>query len=303
MRHFVAVIVLLLGWSGISLGQTQDLILPVVVNGYVKAPIHYQTTIRIVNLQGAPVQVTLEAYQNDGTAVRILELFPIARTGTKTVFNIDAYGSVEAFTAGDVPDINGWVRLTYDSKASIQATAEVSLINAPVGPKPICMRPSTDILTTVEIASVRPSTKLGVVAVIRPNRTTGYAIVNPSTTESVTAFLSLMDSSAKLVGSATLTIPPQGRVNRMIYEFFPKAPADLMGSLRVTATRPVAVGAIHVLSPEGKYVSVPVEGIAPQVCVQVIAPAINPLTNECRAFPTPCDVPEGWQRVTSCPLQ
>lgn len=35
-------------------------------------------------------------------------------------------------------------------------------------------------------------------------------------------------------------------------------------------------------------------------CDQVITPAKNPRTGECRDFPTPCDVPEGWEKVGSC---
>ena len=37
------------------------------------------------------------------------------------------------------------------------------------------------------------------------------------------------------------------------------------------------------------------------ICIQVITPAVNPATNECREFPTPCDVPQGWVKVDSCP--
>ena len=37
------------------------------------------------------------------------------------------------------------------------------------------------------------------------------------------------------------------------------------------------------------------------ICAQVITPAQNPETGECREFPTPCDVPEGWVIVDSCP--
>lgn len=36
------------------------------------------------------------------------------------------------------------------------------------------------------------------------------------------------------------------------------------------------------------------------LCIQVITPAKNNSTNECREFPTPCDVPQGWTKVTSC---
>lgn len=41
----------------------------------------------------------------------------------------------------------------------------------------------------------------------------------------------------------------------------------------------------------------------PTACVQVIAWAVNPATGECRQFPTPCDIPGGWQSVShsGCP--
>lgn len=35
-------------------------------------------------------------------------------------------------------------------------------------------------------------------------------------------------------------------------------------------------------------------------CIQVIQSAKNPKTLECIEFPTPCDVPEGWEKVESC---
>src|SRR2546422_6736911 len=301
MSRLIGILVACLAFSEIAFAQTtQELILPVAVNGYVKAPIHYQTTLRIVNLSAKAVQVTAEAYQNDGTAVQIFDLFPIVRLGTKKVFDLAAFGSVEAFTAEDVPDLNGWIRLTFDATANVLATAEVSLINAPVGPHPICMRPSTDIITSVQVPAVSASRKAGGAAVIRPNRLSAYAIVNPSPTQSATVYLSLFDPGAKFIGSATAVIPPQGRVSRTLSEFFPGATSDLMGSLRITSTSAVAAGAVHILLPEGKFVSLEVQSIPGGICAQVIAPARNPLTNECRVFSTPCDVPEGWQIVQSC---
>ena len=42
------------------------------------------------------------------------------------MFSIGGFGSVEAFTAEDVPDLNGWIRLTFDASAQIEATAETS---------------------------------------------------------------------------------------------------------------------------------------------------------------------------------
>lgn len=45
----------------------------------------------------------------------------------------------------------------------------------------------------------------------------------------------------------------------------------------------------------------PVPTSSKTFCIQVITPAKNPQTGECREFSTPCDVPAGWQKVESCP--
>lgn len=42
------------------------------------------------------------------------------------------------------------------------------------------------------------------------------------------------------------------------------------------------------------------EGTNGSVCAQVITPAENPNTGECKNFPTPCDVPSGWSKVDQC---
>jgi hypothetical protein len=300
-RILWAVVVLLAVAPGVS-AQTQDLILPIALNGYTVAPAHYQTIIRIVNMSPSPAQVTLEAYTNEGTPIRILELFPIGRSGTKTVFEIEAGGSVEAFTAEDVPALNGWIRLTFDAAATIQASAEAALINAPVGPHPICIRPSTEIVTSAQTTAVAAAQKFSGFAVLRPYRKSGFAIVNPSATQNATVFLSLMDFAGRLVSSATLELKPQARVSRFVHELMPGAPADFMGSIRFTGTIPVAVGGVNVLFPEGKFSNNNVSASPAMICSQVVAPARNPLTSECRVFPTPCAVPDGWIRVSACPI-
>lgn len=205
VRMFPLVLALDLGHA-----QTRELILPVIANGYVKEPIHFQTTIRIVNLSSEAVEVTLEAYQNDGTPTRILELYPIPLPGTKTIFQIVPGGSVEAYTLGDDPTFHGWVRLEYDASASIQAGTEIALIDAPVGPHPICLRPSTEILTSAQVAGVQAAKKFAGFAVIRPYRKTAYGLANPCATQIANVFLSLLDISGQLIATARLQIPPQG---------------------------------------------------------------------------------------------
>jgi len=40
-----------------------------------------------------------------------------------------------------------------------------------------------------------------------------------------------------------------------------------------------------------------------EVCVQVIAYAKNSATDECKQFSTPCDIPDNWEEVSSCPAE
>jgi hypothetical protein len=303
MRRIFLATIFALFVSFAAFAQTRDLVLPIALNGYTTAPVHYQTIIRIVNMSPSAVEVTLEAYQNDGTPIRILELFPIPRTGTKTVFPIASGGSVEAFTAEDTPSLNGWIRLSFDSTATILATAEVALINAPVGPHPICIRPSTEIVTSVQVPATSAALKFSGFAINRPNRKSAYAIVNPSKSEKATVFLSLMDVNGRFVASGTVEIPAQGRVGRFLHEFLPNAPSDFMGSFRITSTMPVGFGGVNILFPEGEFTGIQVAPSSTGPCIQVIAPARNPLTNECRTFPTPCDIPDGWIQTASCTAQ
>lgn len=54
--------------------------------------------------------------------------------------------------------------------------------------------------------------------------------------------------------------------------------------LKLAAAAVMAIGVAHAAPPIKD---------APN-CIQVITPAYNPATGECREFPTPCAVPKGW---------
>lgn len=43
--------------------------------------------------------------------------------------------------------------------------------------------------------------------------------------------------------------------------------------------------------------TVPEEDGMVDFCIQVITPARNPETGEIHEFPTPCDVPDGWEEI------
>lgn len=55
-----------------------------------------------------------------------------------------------------------------------------------------------------------------------------------------------------------------------------------------------AENAIAPITPGGPKTETPIDEV---MCAQVITPALNPETGEIVEFPTPCDVPEGWELI------
>jgi len=54
MQRFALALILAVAAPAAARAEMQELMLPVVVNGYVREPLHYQTTFRFVNLLGVP---------------------------------------------------------------------------------------------------------------------------------------------------------------------------------------------------------------------------------------------------------
>lgn len=73
---------------------------------------------------------------------------------------------------------------------------------------------------------------------------------------------------------------------------------------QVIEDEPITIGA-GTQSPDAQGVDInkPPQGfVRPTLpkktaCAEVITPAKNPATQEIRDFPTPCDVPQGWQII------
>ena len=69
-------------------------------------------------------------------------------------------------------------------------------------------------------------------------------------------------------------------------------------------TKNLIIGALLVVVAGLGYLMYSEEAQAPttpndeeEICIQVITPARNPETGEIREFPTPCDVPPGWEVI------
>lgn len=80
--------------------ETTDFVVPVVVHGNIKEPLHFQTTFRIVSLTGAEVTATLTGFRDDGTAERIFCPGPVIGPIEKVV-TVAPNGAANVSTGGD----------------------------------------------------------------------------------------------------------------------------------------------------------------------------------------------------------
>ncbi len=272
------------------------MILPVVVNGFLMEQRHFQTTVRVVNL-GDTVTVSFEAFQNDGTPTRLFGLYPIAQPGTVSEFEIPRFGSVDVATEGDVPDFDGWARVTFPAGSSIEASAEVALIDGPIGPKPICHRPPDEIVAKALVPAQPAGNFVSAFVASRAHRQSAVALVNPWP-QPVSFYWSMLDLGGGLVASGPVEIPPSGRVALSVKAMAGSATQEFTGSFRVSTDVPLAAGVIHLLSPQLRFASASASSLN-LACLTVLTPARNPITGECVVFNSSC-IPAGWEAVEGC---
>lgn len=246
----------------------QELILPIVVNGSASKSTHYQTTFTVLNLSSGTVEAKLQIYDQKGAPGGVF-CSPIGPPPSTVTAVLNANGEFHNSTSANLPLLNGWARLTWDKPASIQATAEVTFVGAP--PVPcllICNRPSTEIVSSARVQAVKTGKEFRVAASITHNRHTALALVNPSSSDTASIQATLLAPSGEVVKTfGGYRVAPQGRVTDYAWNFVecnfcfvpPQPPPDMFhGTLQIISDVPIAVGALDVLFPEGKFVSVPV---------------------------------------------
>jgi len=273
----VAIIVLLLVAAVQPVvAQSQELIVPVVVSGTIKSPLHFQTILRILNRSSAAQSVLVRIYDDAGSQVRVDQVFCIVDLplllvdppGRELSFEIAGNGSADLSKLANGPFLTGWLSIRFASAQTIQASSETALIDAPPAPciQPICARPSTEIVTSVQLGATAAAAEFRAAASITDKRESAYALVNPSSTQTATVELVALDTVGRIVDQNTLKIPPLARISKFLFELLnlgkvfiqaPQRPAFYHGSVRFRSDIPIAVAGLNVLSPEGKLVNLP----------------------------------------------
>ena len=248
-----------------------EFVLPIVVNGAVADKIHYQTIFTILNASTQDIRATLQIHDNAGKprGVFCSSLAPPPSSVTAT---LNPNQELFRFTSADLPFLNGWASLRWEGPSSVLAGVELTLIAA--APSPcllVCNRPSTEKLSSAMIPAIKPAREFRFPATINRNRQTALALVNPSATDPVIVRVSLLNASGEnadlgVANTFEVRIPPLERICNFLWQLALEhsptvavvpVPEMFQGSVLLTADAPFAVGALNIMFPEGKFVTIP----------------------------------------------
>lgn len=265
--------VFLTGLSIAAQGQnTNEMILPIIINGPVAERMHYQTIFTILNASKQEINATLQIYDNAGTPAGVF-CSPVAPPPSSVTIALRPNAQYFQFTSADLPFLIGWARLRWEGSFSILASVEITQVAA--APSPcllVCNRPSTEKLSSTQISALKPATEFRLPLTLNRNRQTALALVNPSATETVRVKVSLLNTSGEnadlgVANRFELTLRPLEQIADFLWAMaLAHSPPGLVvalpdmfqGSVILTADTPFAVGALNFMFPEGKFVAVPV---------------------------------------------
>jgi hypothetical protein len=264
------------GLTGLSIaaqGQsTNEMVLPIVVNGPVAERMHYQTIFTILNASKQEISATLQIHNSAGTPAGVF-CSPLAPPPSSVTIALNPNAQYFQFTSADLPFLIGWAHLRWEGPASILASVEITQVAAaPARCLLVCNRPSTEKLASAQISALKPGKEFHLPLTINRNRQTALALVNPSATESLNVNVSLLDTSGDnadlgVPNSFGITLRPLEQIADFVWQMAmahspPGAvvgvPETFQGSVILTADTPFAVGALNIMFPEDKFVAVPV---------------------------------------------
>lgn len=247
-----------------------EVILPMVVNGAVAEKLHYQSIFTVLNASLGDVNGTLQVYSNMGVASEAF-CSPLAPAPSQVSFMLSPGAQYFQFTSADLGFMNGWARVRWQGPASVLVSEELTLVAA--APSPcllVCNRPSTEKLSSAQINGVKPAREFKMPMTINPNRQTAVALINPSSSETATVGVSILDSTGKSAPFAPnrfeIRLRPLERVSKFIWEMLleqsPMAlvtrPESFQGSLIFSSDLPFVASGLQIMLPEGKFAPVPV---------------------------------------------
>src|SRR5438093_2483349 len=241
-----------------------EAILPIVVNGAIAEKLHFQTIFTVLNGSAGDVKGTLQVYSNAGAASGVF-CSPLAPPPSNATFALSPNGQYLQFTSADLAFLNGWGRLRWDGAGPVLVSEELTLVAAAAARSQlVCDRPSTEKLSSAQIAAIKPAREFKMPMTINPNRKPSGALINASSADTVTVKVSILDStgqSAQLAvpNSFEITLRPLERVSKYVWQMAseqsplgiaPNPPAFFQGSMVFSSDLPFVVTRLHIMYPE-----------------------------------------------------
>jgi hypothetical protein len=251
--------------------ETNERILPIVVNGAIDGKTYYQTIFTMLNASTQEVQAALQVYSNAGNPGGVF-CSPLAPPPSSITIALKPNAQYLRFTSAELPFHNGWARLSWVGPPSLLAFAEVTLVTGSPAPcQLVCNVPSTEKLASTAVPAVQAGRDFQLPVTLSANRQTALALVNPSTTDSVNVKVSILASTGEpanlgVPNSFDLKIGPQERVSKYLWQMalehsaltvIVPVPELFYGSVILHADAPMAAAALNLMFPEGKFVGIP----------------------------------------------
>ena len=267
----------------LPISNQQQLIFPIVSIGPLGEDLHFQTSFHFQNRSNSTVQGELILFGRDGSdstawlACAGDVLLPVPQDSllpaTRLVVEIPAHGSLRrtgVVGSQDIALIEGWAVFSWEGEPRVEASLELALLH---GNPPACMPlrdiPAEQVVTSVVLPATRASSEFPVAVVINNMRETAISVANAS--EKV-AQISLVfyDASGEVTAEPTVQLEPLERMSRLAFEWSiiglvfaggivePIRPEDFHGTVVIKSDQPIVVGAIDVVFPVLRFLSVPI---------------------------------------------
>lgn len=194
-------------------------------------------------------------------------LLPVEYLGENFVVPARQSAAV-VFDNGPEP-FSGWVRLRRVGPQELHPHLEIVYLVPRTGHDCFSLEsnPSRQVLTAATVPAVRPSLEFSAVGTITGSRESGFAIVNPSPVETARITIQADHLDGEAFDSNEIELAPRHRLNLLLFDLLnrgkqfvqpPQRPTFFTGPVRFTSDVPIAVGALNVQLPEGKWVNLPV---------------------------------------------
>ena len=237
----------------------QELILPIVVNGQLDSNRFFQSTMHFLTTD-SPGEVSRRGRDNNGGPLNVACLLAASSAaGDFTgVPGIPLFWSFRICPVLFNPPLeSGWIQFTVLNSPPARINLELLLQERSAA--------GNRIVSATSIPAVAPAKGFLAPALSTTENSSAYAIVNPSETETANLTLkveTIGPNTKGLVCQRALSILPHTRVSKFLDELVTNCqlPEDSRrGTLTITSDIPIAVGALNVFFPEGKFVNLPVE--------------------------------------------